>query len=125
MKSATLWMSRVQRRIWEIAWALWMQRNEWLHEDNKSVHFAEASAIHSEIIKEYGRQQWVPPRYEYLFQKTIQVRLEESRTQQQLWLASVWAAQRQVNSDFDDADPLATNFFRRWKRKLHLDDDEG
>jgi ribonuclease HI len=124
-KSATLWMAKVQRRIWEIAWELWMHRNNMLHDDNKSVHYEEASAIRREIRKEYRRQQWATQDHVYLFQTSVQDRLNDSITRQQLWLTSVWAAQRQVTSDFDDADPLAKNCFRRWKRKLNLDDDDN
>ena len=37
-KSSLLWMSKLQRRIWEIPWKLWEHRNNQLHNDGSSIH---------------------------------------------------------------------------------------
>ena len=61
-----LWMSKLQRRIWEIPWALWEHRNYHLHNDGSSIHRTDNQIIISEIIREWnvgiGDS---PPRYQH------------------------------------------------------------
>ena len=37
-QSSQLLLSKVQRRIWKVAWSLWAHRNNFLHDRNKSFH---------------------------------------------------------------------------------------
>jgi hypothetical protein len=67
-KSSILWISRVQRKIWHIAWKMWEQRNEFLHHNGETIHTYEMNALGEEIQKEWdeGLGQ-LPPTYNHLF----------------------------------------------------------
>ena len=47
--SLLLFLSKTQRRIWQIAWALWEHRNKFLHDRNKSFHPKEIKNLQEEI----------------------------------------------------------------------------
>jgi hypothetical protein len=68
-KSCILWISRVQRKIWHIAWSMWDQPNEYLHHKGETIHAFEMRALDSEINTEWdtGIDQ-LPLSYNYLFQ---------------------------------------------------------
>ena len=55
LKSPQLLLSKVQRRVWHIAWKLWEHRNKFLHETNHSYHPTEIIAISAKIEKEWKR----------------------------------------------------------------------
>jgi hypothetical protein len=52
-KSSTLWISRAQRRIWMIAWNMWSHRNNFLHNDRKTIHLFEMAELDDEIRSEW------------------------------------------------------------------------
>ena len=54
-RSTQLLLSKVQRRIWQIAWDIWEHRNKFLHKTNHSYHPTEIKAINQEIIQEWTR----------------------------------------------------------------------
>ena len=54
-KSAQLYMVRVQRRIREIAWKLWEQRNEELHHGGTTIHSKEQGELQEHIVQEWGK----------------------------------------------------------------------
>jgi hypothetical protein len=92
-KSSILWISRVQRKIWHIAWDLWEHRNNYLHNQGTTIHAYEMSALNSETQHEWqtGLDQLLPS-YQYLFDGTIIKPLSDSINQKLMWLLSIWAA---------------------------------
>jgi hypothetical protein len=124
-RSSLLWTSRVQRKIWLIAWDMWEHRNNFLHNDGKTMHSIEMTALNEEIGLEWntGIEQ-LPPKYAYLFHGTLQQRLEDKIKHKLMWIYSLWAArdnelhigpQRTRNPDM-------VNLFARWKAKNSIDD---
>ena len=53
-RSGSLWISKLQQRIWHIAWKLWDQRNNVLHSDGLTIHRYETDLIDQEITQEWG-----------------------------------------------------------------------
>ena len=122
-KSSVLWMTKMQRRIWEIPWSLWEHRNHHLHNDGASIHRTDYQSIVSEIIREWNvGVGTLPVRYQHLFQGTIQQRLNENIHLKLMWLASVWAARDRISrSENLPVDPnrntIAISFFLRWRQR--------
>ena len=48
-KSAILWLSKTQQKIWLIAWHMWEHRNEALHKTNQSFHPTVIQSLKDEI----------------------------------------------------------------------------
>ena len=118
-RSPTLWMTKLQRRIWEIPWLLWEQRNNILHGDNNSDHIQEKRDTDLAIIKEWdiGIQN-LSRHFHSLFRGRINDRLQDSMEYKRLWLISVWSAR---NFEFQRAGTLPTKdstpliFYDKWK----------
>ena len=126
-KSATLWISRAQRKIWEIAWQMWMHRNEILHNNGTTIHSHEMTALNGEIIKEMMTgQDSLSNRFANLFKSNIQKRLAESFHLKRLWLTSVWTARDNQNTRASESrNTDASMFYNRWKKKRKRELDEG
>ena len=122
-KSPILWMSKFQRRIWMIPWELWEHRNLHLHNDGSSIHRTDQQSVVSEILREWNAGMGtLNPRYQHLFQGTIQQRLNDNIHLKLMWLASVWAARdrssRSNNQPVDpNRNPTAVCFFQRWRNR--------
>jgi hypothetical protein len=92
-KSSLLWISRVQRHIWLIAWGMWEHRNMQLHNDGYTIHIHEMEALDQEIDLEWdtGLDQ-LPNHYAHLFHGTKADRLSDNVTQKLMWLTSIWTS---------------------------------
>jgi hypothetical protein len=121
-KSPQLWISRFQKRIWEIPWQLWQHRNEFLHNDGTTIHFQEIAAVNREIRTEYlQRGQGLPDHYQYLFHGQLDELLSQNIFHKQEWLKSVWAAREHHTPDARrHRDGIAEANYLRWKRSLNL-----
>ena len=54
IRSAILWISKFQRKIWKIlAWAMWMDRYNHLYQGGKTFHSTELEVINNEIQREW------------------------------------------------------------------------
>ena len=124
-KSAILWLSKTQRKIWQIAWEMWQHRNEVLHKNNQSIHPTVREALTAEIT-----QQWeeglstLPERYSNLFQGSLETKLRLDAFHQRAWLHSVWSARHRINSIYFEANPIVCDQtlrmkFMHWKAKQH------
>ena len=51
-KSPMLILSKTQRKIWMIAWNMWLHRNSILHEENHSIHPNEVKSLDEVIVYE-------------------------------------------------------------------------
>ena len=126
-KSSILWMTKLQRRIWIIPWSLWLHRNNHLHNDGSSIHRTDYQSVVSEILREWNLGiDTLPPRYQHLFQGTVQQRLNENIHLKLMWLASVWAARDRISrSENLPVDPnrntTAISFFIRWRQRAGHD----
>ena len=123
LKSSTLWMTKMQRRIWIIPWSLWEHRNKHLHNDGASIHRTDYQSIVGEIIREWTTGLGdLPIRYQNLFQGTLQHRLHENIHLKLMWLASVWSARDRISRTANTAidplrNPTAMSFFQRWRTR--------
>ena len=123
-KSALLWLCKVQRRIWKIAWAMWEDRNEQLH-SNSSIHPEDKRNINKEIIYEWKMgQDKLSSHYSGLFQGTLERKLKSSSANKRNWLFNVWSAREKVdeaylvkNENTQPATSLRFNYIR-WKKRL-------
>jgi hypothetical protein len=119
-KSAILWISRFQRRIWEIPWSLWQHRNGFLHNDGTTIHFHETVAINNEIRAEYNtRGDDLPASYLHLFHTPLDNILQLPIFTKREWLLSVWVAQDHHNPHRTrPRNETAVAFYDRWKRQF-------
>ena len=118
-KSPNLWMARLQWRIWEIAWTMWLHRNDHLHHDGKTIHFQEAAAIDSEIQREIDTGlAGLPTTYQYLFNMTPQNRIRQPISSKQEWLTTLWAARDHYTPAASNRCIIASAFYTRWKTRM-------
>jgi hypothetical protein len=120
-KSPILWISKFQKRIWEIPWMLWQHRNEFLHSDGSTIHYQETVAINNEIRAEYNiRGGDLPVSYLYLFQQPMEVLLNQPIITRCEWLASVWSARDHHTPDHGRIrNDIAESFYLRWKKQFN------
>ena len=120
-KSAQLLLSRLQRRIWQIAWNIWDHRNKFLHEENNSYHPTEINAINKEIEHEWVRHvDNLPPQYSTLFSGTLDDKQKKTHTAKLRWLTTIWALRETHNPDYfltctHEIEPMTRYRYMRWK----------
>ena len=120
-KSPQLLLTKLQRRIWHIAWKAWEHRNNFLHEDNNSYHPEEIKLIKKEIEQEWGKGlEAIPQQYGQLFQGSMESLLKKKHTAKLKWLTTVWSLREAQRSDYfltipTIADPLTWYRYMRWK----------
>lgn len=108
--SSLLLLSKVQRRIWKIAWLMWEHRNHQLHEEMSSCPAVEQTAINDEVQNEWNLGlSMLPDRYRYLFSGTLDTKLQKSYHNKRIWLASVWLARETVDINHLAANQLQTD----------------
>ena len=110
-RSSVLWISRLQRKIWHIAWSMWLHRNNALHSDGTTIHQYETTMLDREIVQEWNRQHSLPSQYAHMFKGTLQQRLQSTTHQKQRWLASIWSAQEHRLQLQDDRNTHVVNIF--------------
>ena len=120
-KSPLLWMSKFQRRVWEIPWKLWEHRNQALHGDGSLIHIQEKRNIDFAIMREWSiGNHNIDARFRNLFQGRIQDRLRDSNEAKRLWLASVWSARDMIadaDGGRDSEECTSSLFFDKWKAR--------
>ena len=123
-QSSQLLLSKVQRRIWKVAWSLWAHRNNFLHDRNKSFHPQEIKDIVKEITFEKNKGlSTLSNKFDTLFSKSLQQILEQSHINKLHWLVTVWTARELVNPAYlyentANADPLTRQRYFKWKESL-------
>ena len=118
-KSPTLWMAKLQNKIWQIAWTMWEHRNKHLHEKNEHEHITSLEALNEQIRIEMEKGlETLPRRYSRLFKTSLQVRLKDSTEHKRQWLTSVWAARDRIHQDEGQGrDAEVRIFYDRWKKR--------
>jgi hypothetical protein len=123
-KSSLLWISRVQRKIWMIAWEMWEHRNTKLHNDGTTIHIYETDALNHEINQEWttGIDQ-LPPKYAHLFTGTKEDRLNENIHQKLMWLTSIWTARdNEIHiGQMRRRHPSIVTIYDRWKKQHNIE----
>ena len=114
-RSALLWASRLQRRIWQIAWTMWEHRNNILHSDGKTIHQYETKLVDQEINIEWERSHSLPQQYQHLFSGTLQQKLTSDIHTKRRWLSNVWIAQEVRQQLRDDRNEHVVMLFNQWK----------
>ena len=72
-KSASLLLSKVQRRIWHIAWAVWTEKNTFLHQAWHSIHPQDEAHLNKEIACEHRKGlEHLPREYQSVFNIPLQ-----------------------------------------------------
>ena len=114
-RSSLLWVSKTQRRIWQIAWKLWKQCNTVLYSNVTSIHQYETDLLDDEIHKEWSHRHRLPSQYNHLFRGSLDTCLSNSVSQKCCLLASMWAEQEARLQERDDRNAHIVNIFERWK----------
>ena len=97
-RSAQLWISKTQRRIWKIAWYMWENRNKFLHETQHSIHPQEILLLDNEIQFELQKgPQDLPTIYKPLFEQTLDEHKSKQPRQKLHWLYNIWSVREQYN----------------------------
>ena len=116
-------LSKAQRRIWQIAWDLWTQRNQHLHGEHHSIPDVEKQAINDEVTHEWNLDNsTLQARHQHLFWGTLDHRLQKSYHSKRVWLASVWSARETIDINHLANNPVQTNStirlrYDQWKRR--------
>jgi hypothetical protein len=124
-KSAFLWMTKIQKRIWEVMYALWEHRNQVLHEIHHSVHPHELTAINGEIIQEMilGPAH-LPASERYLFHVPTTSKLNWTIAMKIQWLVSVRRSRNHYYLISDTPLPLrhqaVTGVLTRWSKRNNV-----
>lgn len=89
-KSALLWMAKLQRKIWMIAWSMWEHRNDTHHNTHNSYHPHEVVAIGGEVIREWQEGlSHLPQSLRHLFNGNVHTVLAWTTEMKLQWLLSV------------------------------------
>jgi hypothetical protein len=120
IRSPDLWMTKMQRKIWEIAWKMWRHRNDFLHNDGTTIHFQESAAINRAIRMEHNATgEGLPDMYQYLFRGEVENIIQQPIHAKQDWLRSVWAARdHHMPGQVGPRDSMAESHYLRWKTKF-------
>ena len=121
-KSAIIWFAKIQYKLWTIIFDLWDQRNHILHVTNHSIHPHELTAVHGEIIQAMQTPVANLPRSQrYLFQESVQVKLQWNISMKIQWLISVRRSQQHFyplsNLQLPVWQETVTQVIQRWSRK--------
>ena len=123
-KSTQLLLSKAQRRIWKIAWDLWMHRNNYLHTHLQSISTTDRESINAEVAAEWSAGiSTLPQRFEALFRGTLQQRLNKSYQDKRRWLATIWSARERINPNYLANNPSSATDgtirlkYQQWKNK--------
>lgn len=123
-KSEILWMAKLQRKLWEIAYKMWDHRNNDLHREGLTIHKHELQALNNEIMTEFtiGIDLLPRRRYSNLFQGTVRERLQDNHHLKRMWLTNMWTARDKFGSNFlRQRSVIAAQFFKRWYGRVHIE----
>ena len=119
-KSDSLWIARMQNKVWLIAWDLWQHRNNLLHGDGSRIHPRDYTATNNQVIAEWTTvlESLSLTLYGHLFQGSLRHQLSSSITEKRQWITSVWAGRDRDNSHLNYlCDATADRFYDRWKKR--------
>jgi hypothetical protein len=97
-RSGLRWTVAVIKKLWDVAWDLWEQRNGFLHDAEYRATLHNTASLDSEIrfhFRQGGSH--LPRRVQYLFEGNLSDLLTTSVRHRQQWLKSVVAARAMAN----------------------------
>jgi hypothetical protein len=68
---------------------MWDHRNQFLHNDGKTIHLIEMTALDDEWRTSIGL---LPPNYSHLFNGQLETRIDDKIQHKLMWIHSVWIA---------------------------------
>jgi hypothetical protein len=104
-RSGLRWTVAIIKKLWDVAWDLWEQRNGFLHARENQEVLHDMVNVDAEIRFQFQRgRQTLSRRSRYLFDGEVEELLQTSIHTRQQWLASVTAAramavERQAQED--------------------------
>jgi hypothetical protein len=117
-KSALLWMSRFQKRLFHIVWEMWSHRNRILHDAGDKIHEDTLSSIDDDIRSEWERGlDDLPLRYAHLFSGSLAKNLQLIPNDKKRWLTSIWAARDKMNAGIKIWDRASVLNYDKWKAR--------
>ena len=124
-RSAILLLSKVQRRIWQIPWHMWLERNSHLHNKKHSVHPQEEKNLNHEITYEWTTgHHTLEEHHRHYFQGQLTELLKKTATRKINWLFGVWAARETKNTGYlvinshANANAALREKYIKWKQKV-------
>jgi hypothetical protein len=124
-RSSLLWITKVQRKIWEIAWSMWQHRNAALHNEGNTIHKYEMMALDTEIREEMNLGlDGLDRKYLHLFKGSLQSKLDYTMTSKRMWIMSVWAARDNTEAEYEGCQQNidVQHIYCRWVKKCTKDD---
>jgi hypothetical protein len=97
-RSGLRWTVAVIKKLWDVAWDLWEQRNGFLHDTEYHAILYNTASLDSEIRFHFQQgASNLPQRTQYLFEGSLSELLTTSVRHRQKWLKSVVAARAMAN----------------------------
>ena len=124
-KSATVWFSLLQQKLWMITFHLWEHRNTVLHTTLHSIHPSEIVAINDEITQEVQvGLAGLPTTQRYLFHGTSQSKLSWTVSMKIQWLNSIRSSRnhfyQQANLPLPERNETVNRVLHRWERQSNV-----
>ena len=93
-KSSKKWAATLSRRIWEIPWKLWADRNDTLHKQEEGEHHRLQSEVVDRYIREAFRQgkNGLPLLEQAMFRRGLKSVLNQPIATKEAWMRSIQAA---------------------------------
>jgi hypothetical protein len=96
--SGLRWTVAIIKKLWDVAWDLWEQRNGFLHDRAYQETLHNMAGIDAEIRFQFRQgHTHLPKRVQYLFEGNVEDLLNTSVLHRQQWLASISAARAMAN----------------------------
>jgi hypothetical protein len=97
-RSGLRWTVAIIKKLWDVAWDLWEQRNGFLHDRENQETLHNMVNIDAEIRFQFRQgHRNLPRRVRYLFEGDVEDLLNTSIHSRQQWLASITAARAMAN----------------------------
>jgi hypothetical protein len=117
-KSALLWMTRFQHKLYLIVWEMWNHRNQLLHGAGDKIHITSLATIDTDIQLEWKRgMDTLPSRYANLFSGSLHKTLQLSPVEKKRWLTCIWAARDKFNGGLKIWDRSSNVDYDKWKAR--------
>ena len=124
-RSAILLLSKAQRRIWQIAWNMWLSRNSHLHNQKMSIHPQEELYLNQEITYEWNLGiRTLPEHHQHYFKGQLKCLIKQKQTTKINWLFGIWAARETINAahlllnPHEHSNVALREKYLKWKQKV-------
>lgn len=121
-RSALVLLSKLIKKLWELAHRMWEHRNDILHNDDSAIHQYDLLRLNIDLEREFLRGvETLPRRYYHLFTGTLESRLNDTPQRKRLWLTSVWAARdKHGTAQASRRNHISAHNFNQWRAKIYI-----